>query len=175
MTDLRTTRRVVAAVAIAAGVAGCGAPAQAPSAAPTPKPEGFRSGQCNLVSDDEVASLGGPGRFDKVVVNEAGCFWQENTMIGTVGAGMGISTWWYRGSDLDVERSLEQKAGREIKELSVHGNGGFQAADPNVCSVYVAKGSDVITWSVQTLNPSSLPELCSIVDRLAQLSQDRVN
>jgi hypothetical protein len=176
MADLRT-RHVVAAVAIAVGVAGCGGGAQTPSASPTPKPKPaeFHSGQCNLVSDDEVAALGGPGRFDKVVVNEAGCFWQENTMIGTVGTGMGISTWWYRGSDLDIERTLEQKAGREIKELSVHGNGGFEASDANVCSVYVAKDSDVITWSIQTLNPSRLPALCSVVERLAQLSQDRVN
>lgn len=174
MTDLQRTRRTLAAVAVAAGVAGCGT-AHTQPAPPTASSDGFRSGQCNLVSDDEITAVGGPGRFNKVVVNEAGCFWQENTMIGTVGAGMGISTWWYRGSDLDVERSLERKAGRELKELSLNGNSGFQAADANVCSVYVAKGGDVITWSIQTLNPASLPELCSIVDRLAQLSQDRVN
>jgi hypothetical protein len=174
MTGLQMTTRTLAAVAVAAGVAGCGT-AHTQPAPPAPTPDAFRSGQCNLVSDDEISAVGGPGRFNKVVVNEAGCFWQENTMIGTVGAGMGISTWWYRGSDLDVERSLERKAGRELKELSLHGNSGFQAADANVCSVYVAKGGDVISWSIQTLNPASLPELCSIVDRLAQLSQDRVN
>jgi hypothetical protein len=33
----------------------------------------------------------------------------------------------------------------------------------------------VITWSIQTLNPASLPELCSIVGRLAQMTQDRVS
>jgi hypothetical protein len=159
---------------VAIGVAGCGA-THPPPAAPTAASDGFHSGQCNLVSDEEVSAVGGAGRFDKVVVSDAGCFWQENSMVGTVGAGMGISTWWYRGSDLDVERTLERKAGRELKELALNNNSGFEAADANVCSVYVAKGDDVITWSIQTLNPARLPELCSIVNRLAQLSQDRVN
>ena len=88
---------------------------------------------------------------------------------------MGISTWWYRGSDLDIERTLERKAGRELTELSLNGNTGSRPSDANACSVYVAKGDDVITWSIQTLNPSRLPELCTIVNRLAQESQDRVN
>ena len=78
--------------------------------------------------------------FTKVVVSDAGCFWQENTMLGTFGAGMGISTWWYRGSDMDTERSLEQKAGRTLTELSIDGNKGFKAYDANACSIYVAKG-----------------------------------
>lgn len=159
---------------VVAGVAGCGG-THPQSAPPTAVSAGFHSGQCNLVSDNEVNTAGGADRFDKVVVSDAGCFWQENSMIGTVGAGMGISTWWYRGSDLDVERALERKAGRELTELSLNGNTGFQAADANVCSVYVSKGNDVITWSIQTMNPARLPELCSIVNRLAQESQDRVN
>lgn len=96
-------------------------------------------------------------------------------MIGSFGAGMGISTWWYRGSDLDVERTLERKAGREITELTLDGNSGFQASDANTCSIYVAKGGDVITWSMQTMNTATLPGLCTVIRRLAQLSQDRVN
>ena len=88
---------------------------------------------------------------------------------------MGISTWWYRGSDLDTERTLEQNAGRTLTELAVNGNKGFKAYDDNACSVYVAKGDDVITWSIQTVNPGMLPDLCSITETLAQLSQDRVN
>jgi hypothetical protein len=59
--------------------------------------------------------------------------------------------------------------------LAIDGNKGFKAADKNACSVYVAKGQDVITWSIQTLNPSKLPNLCTVTERLAQLSQDRVN
>ena len=113
--------------------------------------------------------------FTKAVVSDAGCFWQENTMIGTVGAGMGISTWWYRGSDMDTERTLEQSAGRTLTELSIDGNKGFKAYDDNACSIYVAKGGDVITWSIQTMNPATLPDLCGITEQLAQLSQDRVN
>ncbi len=109
------------------------------------------------------------------MVSDAGCFWQENTAIGDVGVGMGISTWWYRGSDLDTERSFEQNAGRSPTEMAVNGNTGFKASDDNACSIYVAKGSDVITWSVQTVNPGMLPDLCSITETLAQLSQDRVN
>jgi hypothetical protein len=175
MTGSHVTRVAIAAFAALAAVGGCANRPTTPASSPTTSPAGFRSGVCNLVSDDEISAVGGSGRYSKVLVNEAGCFWQENTMIGTVGAGMGISTWWYRGSDLDVERGLERKAGRQLKELSLNGNSGFQAADANVCSVYVAKGGDVITWSIQTLNPASLPELCSVVDRLAQLSQDRVN
>lgn len=81
----------------------------------------------------------------------------------------------YRGSDLDTERSLEQNAARTLTEMSVHGNKGFKAFDDNACSIYVSKGSDVITWSVQTVNPGLVPDLCSVTEQLAQLSQDRVN
>ncbi len=55
------------------------------------------------------------------------------------------------------------------------GNKGFKAYAGNACSIYVAKGGDVITWSIQTLNPATLPDLCAITERLARLSQDRVN
>ena len=113
--------------------------------------------------------------FTKAVVSDAGCFWQENTVLGTFGQGMGISTWWYRGSDMDTERSLEQQAGRTLTELSIDGNKGFKAYDANACSIYVGKGGDVITWSIQTMNPAMLGDLCSITEQLAQLSQERVN
>ena len=113
--------------------------------------------------------------FTQVVVGDAGCFWQENTVFGTIGAGMGISTWWYRGSDVDLERRFERDAGRTLTETSIDGNDGFRAFDENACSIYIAKGGDVITWSIQTMNPEALPDLCSVVDKLAQLSQDRVN
>ncbi len=62
---------------------------------------------------------------------------------------------------MDTERTLETRAGRTLTELSIDGNQGFRAADANVCSIYVAKGQDVITWSIQTMNPASLPDLCS--------------
>jgi hypothetical protein len=163
----------MALVLLAAAVAGCQAPQPNP-APPTVEADGFRSGDCNLVSDDDVNAAAGTGMFTKVVVGDAGCFWQENSMIGSFGAGMGISTWWYRGSDLDVERTLERKAGREITELTLDGNSGFQASDANTCSIYVAKGGDVITWSMQTMNTATLPGLCTVIRRLAQLSQDRV-
>jgi hypothetical protein len=140
---------------------------------------GFHDVECNGVTDADIASATGSSsgtpKFTKVVSTGVGCFWQENTAIGTVGLGMGISTWWYRGSDMDVERTLEQRAGRTLTELAVDGNEGFKAADRNACSIYVAKGRDVITWSIQTLNPSAWPDLCRVTERLAQLSQDRVN
>ena len=136
---------------------------------------GFRSGDCNGITDADIAAAVGPAEFTKAVVSDAGCFWQESSMFGTVGAGMGISTWWYRGSDMDTERALEQSAGRTLTELSLDDNKGFKAYDGNACSIYVAKGGDVITWSIQTLNPATLPDLCAITEQLAQLSQDRVN
>jgi hypothetical protein len=136
---------------------------------------GFRSGDCNGVTDEDITKAVGSAMFTKAVVSDAGCFWQENTMFGTVGAGMGISTWWYRGSDMDTERTLEQQAGRKLTELSVDGNKGFKASDTNACSIYVAKGGDVITWSIQTMNPATLPDLCTVTEQLAQISQDRVN
>lgn len=157
-------------------VAGCGgagpAPPPTPSAAPAP---GFQSADCNGVTDDDVRRAVGSLEFTRAVVNDAGCFWQENSVFGTVGAGMGISTWWYRGSDLDTERSLEQQAGRALTELAIDGNKGFKAHDDNACSIYVAKEHDVITWSIQTMNPGTLPDLCSISEQLARVSQDRVN
>ena len=163
----------------AALLAGCGPsdPSDGPDAPGSPPPPGggFRSADCNGVTDADVTKAVGSAMFTKVLVSDAGCFWQENTVLGTFGAGMGISTWWYRGSDMDTERSLEQQAGRTLTELSVDGNKGFKAYDANACSIYVAKGDDVITWSIQTMNPAMLPDLCSITEQLAQLSQDRVN
>ena len=168
---------LLAAAAASAILAACGSSGE--SAAPTtsvPAPgTGFRSGDCNGITDADITAAAGAAVFTKAVVSDAGCFWQENSMFGTVGAGMGISTWWYRGSDMDTERSLEQKAGRKLTELSLDGNKGFKAYDGNACSIYVAKGGDVITWSIQTLNPATLRDLCTITEQLAQLSQERVN
>ncbi len=167
-------RRVfgVAAVAFAAA---CGSAHSTSNPAAVAPARGFHSGDCNRVTDDEINRATSSTLFTKVVVSDAGCFWQENTMIGSFGAGMGISTWWYRGSDMDTERNLEAQAGRRLVELSIHGNEGLEASDANACSVYVAKDADVITWSIQTLNTARLPALCTIVRQLAQLTQDRVN
>ena len=74
-----------------------------------------------------------------------------------------------------LERELEQRSGRTLTELSIDDNKGFKAADDSACSIYVAKGGDVITWSIQTMNPATLPDLCGITEQLAQLSQERVN
>jgi hypothetical protein len=169
-------RYCAAAAAGAALLSGCG-PSDKPNtpASPAPVTSGFRSADCNGVTDADVNKAAGSSMFTNAVVSDAGCFWQENTVLGTFGAGMGISTWWYRGSDMDTERSLEQQAGRTLTELSIDGNKGFKAYDANACSIYVAKGGDVITWSIQTMNPAMLPDLCSVTEQLAQLSQDRVN
>jgi hypothetical protein len=168
------TAWLIAVTVVASGVAACGV-AQPKPAPPAANVSGFHSGDCNFVSDDEVNTAAGQGRFTKVVVSDTGCFWQENSMIGSFGAGMGISTWWYRGSDVNIERTLEQNAGRKLTEVSLNGNSGFEASDANACSVYVTKGQDVITWSIQSLNPATLPPLCTVTRRLAQLTQDRVN
>ena len=110
---------VLAGVAVLAG--GCGSPGRpaATDAPAAPPGGGFQSGDCNNVTDADVAEAVGSSTFTKVVDSDAGCFWQENTMLGSFGAGMGISTWWYRGSDMDTERTLEQQAGRTLTELSV--------------------------------------------------------
>nr|WP_082943941.1 DUF3558 domain-containing protein [Mycobacterium sp. 1274761.0] len=170
-------RHLWAALVACAFLSACtGTPHRGPTfGADTGSSGGFRSGECNDVTDSDIAAATGSGMFTKVVDSDAGCFWQENTMLGSFGAGMGISTWWYRGSDMDTERTLEQQAGRTLTELSLDGNKGFKAYDANACSIYVSKGGDVITWSIQTMNPATLPDLCTIAERLAQLSQDRVN
>jgi hypothetical protein len=167
--------RVGTAVLVMLGAfVGCGS-SQPITAGPSTPAAGFRAADCGAVTDADVNKATGSSLFTKVVVSDAGCFWQENTVIGDFGVGMGISTWWYRGSDLDIERSLEHKVGRTLTELSLNGNKGFKAYDDNACSVYVAKGADVITWSIQTVNPGMLPELCTVAEQLAQLSQDRMN
>ena len=175
----RSLSRCWAALAAAAALlAGCGPsdqPAHAPATPAPPPGGGFRSADCNGVTDADVTKAVGSSMFTKAVVSDAGCFWQENTVLGTFGPGMGISTWWYRGSDMDTERTLEQQAGRTLTELSIDGNKGFKAYDANACSIYVAKGTDVITWSIQTMNPAMLPDLCTITGQLAELSQERVN
>lgn len=166
---------VFAVAAMAFAVAACGSPHPLSAPASAAQARGFHSGACNRVTDDDIKRATRSGLFTRVVVSDAGCFWQENTMIGSFGAGMGISTWWYRGSDMETERMLETRAGRRLTELSIDGNKGFEASDANACSVYVAKGSDVITWSIQSLNTGSLRDLCTIIRQLAQLTQDRVN
>ena len=174
-----TAVRMVAGLCLALTLAACSAPERPaePSAGAGSGASGggFRSVDCNGIADADVAKAAGSNLFTPAVVSDAGCFWQENTMIGDVGAGMGISTWWYRGSDMDTERELEQQAGRTLTELSIDGNKGFKAFDDSACSIYVAKGGDVITWSIQTMNSETLPDLCTIVGQLAQLSQERVN
>jgi hypothetical protein len=173
------TRRTVAALVIGVLLAGCGWGSDEESSARSPSNTdagpGFRALDCNGVTDDDITEAVGSPLFTKVVDNDSGCFWQENTAIGTFGIGMGISTWWYRGSDLDTERALERNVGRELTEMSLDGNKGFKARDDNACSIYVAKGEDVVTWSIQTMNPAMLPDLCTVAEQLAQLSQDRVN
>jgi hypothetical protein len=167
----------LAVLAAATAAAGCGSSnhQQTPAPAAQAPGAGFRSADCNGITDADVIKAVGSSMFTKAVVNDAGCFWQENTAFGTFGQGMGISTWWYRGSDMDTERTLEQQAGRTLTELSIDGNKGFKAYDANACSIYVAKGGDVITWSIQTMNPAMLPDLCTITGQLAELSQERVN
>jgi hypothetical protein len=166
-----------AAVGFAVLASGCASDAKQPAqqTLTAPTTAGFQSRPCNGVTDADITAAVGSSTFTKVVDSDAGCFWQENTMLGSFGAGMGISTWWYRGSDMDTERTLEQQAGRKLTELAVDGNKGFKASDANACSIYVAKGGDVITWSIQTMNPATLPDLCTITEKLARLSQDRVN
>jgi hypothetical protein len=171
-------RRCCAALAIGGTLlAGCGSSEKTgtPTSPAPPLGGGFRSADCNGVTDADIDIAVGSSMFTRAAVSDAGCFWQENTVLGSFGAGMGISTWWYRGSDMDTERTLEQQAGRTLTELSIDGNKGFKAYDANACSIYVAKGNDVITWSIQTMNPATLPALCAITDELAKLSQDRVN
>jgi hypothetical protein len=177
MAAARSISSYLAALSAAALLAGCGSSddSAAPSNAAPSSGAGFRSADCNGVTDADVTKAAGSSMFTKAVVSDAGCFWQENTVLGTFGQGMGISTWWYRGSDMDTERTLEQKAGRTLTELSIDGNKGFKAYDANACSIYVAKGADVITWSIQTMNPAMLPDLCTITGQLAELSQERVN
>ncbi|MDT5391145.1 MAG: hypothetical protein QOE04_4786 [Mycobacterium sp.] len=162
-------------VVMVGALVGCGSSQPTPAGPSTPTAV-FRAADCGAVADADVNKAAGKALFTKVVVSDAGCFWQENTTIGgDFGIGMGISTWWYRGSDLDTERSLERKAGRTLTELSLNGNKGFKAYDENACSIYVAKGNEVITWSIQTMNPGMLPDLCTVAEQLAQLSQDRMN
>jgi len=164
---------LVATVAVA--LIGCGGPSSPGAKGPSTPAPVYKPADCGGVTDADVTHAVGSTLFTNVVVSDAGCFWQENTAIGTFGIGMGISTWWYRGSDLDTERAVEQKAGRTLVELTMNGNKGFKAYDDNACSFYIAKGNDVIAWSIQTVNPAMLPDLCSVTGQLAQLSQDRVN
>lgn len=145
-----------------------------PPAQPDEPETGFRSGECNFVTDEDVVRAGGAGRFTRVLANDIGCFWQEDVQFGSAGDGMGIATWWYRGSDLESELDLERKWGRTIKEVTVDGKPGVEAYDDSACSVYVVEGDDIIAWSIQTFNSASFPDLCTIVRPLAQLTQDRM-
>lgn len=178
MAVVASVARAFVALSVVA-LAGCGESAPPGSAggesAPRVSGDGFQSVDCNGITDADVDKAAGSQFFVPAVVSDSGCFWQENTGIDGLGAGMGISTWWYRGSDMDTERELEELAGRTLTELTMDGNKGFKAWDETACSIYVAKGGDVITWSIQTLNSATLPDLCSVIEQLAALSQQRVN
>jgi hypothetical protein len=175
----RITARLCVGLALGALLAGCGGTEDpggpAPGAGSATSGEGFESVDCNGITDADIAAVAGPDLYTPAVVSDAGCFWQEDTMADGIGAGMGISTWWYRGSDMDTERGLEERAGRTLTEMTVDGNKGFKAYDDAACSIYVAKGTDVITWSIQTMNATGMPDLCGVIEELAQLSQQRVN
>ena len=143
MAAARSVGTCAGALVAAALLAACG-PSGPPATTTTPPPPpdaGFRSADCNGITDADVTKAVGSSMFTKAVVNDAGCFWQENTVLGTFGQGMGISTWWYRGSDMDTERTLEQQAGRALTELSIDGNKGFKAYDANACSIYEVRGT----------------------------------
>ncbi|MGV0834095.1 DUF3558 domain-containing protein [Mycolicibacterium thermoresistibile] len=176
---LRSARlRTAVAAALTALLAGCGAAPDRPpdrDAAPPGASDGFRSADCNGITDADVQQAVGAALLTRVAVGDAGCFWQENTVFGTVGVGNGVSTWWYRGADLDEERLLEARAGRTLVEVSIDGQQGFKAYDDKACSIYVAKGGDVMAWTLRTLNPASFGDLCAIVEQLAEVSHDRVN
>ncbi len=150
-----------------------GAPAEGPG--PAGPVEGFHSADCNGITDADVRRAAGSAKLTGVAVGDAGCFWQEDAVFGTVGLGNGISTWWYRGADLGEERLLESRAGRTLVEVTVDGHQGFRASDDKACSVYLAKGNDVMAWSLQTLNPADYGDLCAVVSQLVAVSHDRVN
>ena len=129
---------------------------------------------CNGVTDADVDEAARSKLFKPTVVSDAGCFWQEDTGLGSIGpgwasrhGGTAAATWTPSGA--------RTAGGRTLTELSIDGNKGFKASDDTACSIYVAKGGDVITWSIQTMNSATLPDLCSIIEQLAQLSQERVN
>ena len=73
-------------------LAGCGG-AEEPQATPAAAPPAgsFRSHGCNGVTDEDVTKAAESTGFKKVLDSDAGCFWQEDTMLGAFGAGMGIS------------------------------------------------------------------------------------
>ena len=109
---------------------GCGTPehsaAQDPPAAPPSS--GFQSGDCNNVTDADVAKAVGSATFTKVVDSDAGCFWQENTMLGSFGrawasrrGGIAAATWTPSGPS-------SSRPGGTLTELSVDGNKGFKAS-----------------------------------------------
>ena len=153
----RSIATCAAAFSVAALLGGCGQ-SQPPATTTTPPPPpgaGFRSADCNGITDADVTKAVGSSMFTKSVVSDAGCFWQENTVLGTFGQGMGISTWWYRGSDMDTERTLEQQAGRTLTELSIDGNKGFKAHDANACSIYPVIFRKVLHASVVFGLPST--------------------
>ena len=171
--------RTATAALAAALLAGCAA---APDQDSDSGPErqagsaaGFRGTDCNGITDADVQQAVGAGLVTRVAVGDAGCFWQENMVFGTVGVGNGVATWWYRGADIADERLLESRAGRTVVETSIDGDQGFRAYDAKACSIYVAKGDDVLAWSLQTLNPASFGDLCAIVQKLAEVSHDRVS
>ena len=85
----------------AALLAGCGPSQEAADHGPgAAAGDGFRSADCNGVTDADVTKAVGSSMFTKAVVSDAGCFWQENTVLGSFGqawasrhGGIAAATW----------------------------------------------------------------------------------
>lgn len=83
---------LIGAVVGAALLTACGTSEHQEQPAAPSSAGGFRTTDCNGITDADVTTAAGSAMFTKTVVSDTGCFWQENTVLGTFGAGMGIST-----------------------------------------------------------------------------------
>ena len=169
---------LLAAAAASTILAGCGSSEEsaAPTtSAPAPGP-GFRSGDCNGITDADITRRGRGGdvhqgrrqRRRLLLAGEFHVRHRRRSAWGSRRGGTAEAIWTPSGS-------WNRTPAASSPSCRWTATKGFKAYDGNACSFYVAKGGDVITWSIQTLNPATLPDLCTITEQLAQLSQERVN
>jgi len=132
------------------------------------RPEFSASADCNGITDADVSKAVGSSMFTKTVVSDAGCFWQENTVLGNFGAGMASppgGTAERHGYGAVGSSSRPAARSPNCRSTATRAS---RAYDANCLQNLRGQGTDVITWSIQTMNPAMLPDLCAVTGQLGQ-------
>jgi hypothetical protein len=125
-------------------------------------------GECGSVSTEEFAQVTGLGTLELVERNSVGCRWESVTGDGGHG-----SFSWYRGSPILRERTLVERSGRFVEDITMGSMSGYVGWTSGLCEVGLSSGEDFFVWSVLYPSGGTGAMICDPVKALAQLTVDR--